>query len=89
MDLYFSDITKKNWEECIALSVSEEQNKFVASNVYSLAQSKFETEMCPLGIYVNDKMVGFLMYVKDSNACKAWIVRFMIDKSYQKKVMVK
>jgi diamine N-acetyltransferase len=82
-DIIFVDITKENWEKCISLTVSEEQSKFVSPNVYSLAQSKFETEMCPVGICVNNEMIGFLMYVKSSNAYKVWIVRFMIDKAYQ------
>jgi diamine N-acetyltransferase len=83
--LYLREITKENWEECITLSVSDEQSKFIASNLYSLAQSKFEPEMCPLGIYFDDHMVGFIMYVKDSKAEKVWIVRFMTDKAFQRK----
>jgi diamine N-acetyltransferase len=85
MRLHFADITKENWEECIALSVSDEQSKFIASNLYSLAQSKFEPEMCPMGVYDHETMVGFIMYVKDSNADKVWIVRFMIGKERQGK----
>lgn len=79
------EITFANWEECIALSVSEEQRKFVAPNVYSLAQSKYEPYMIPLGISDGSRLVGFSMHVKDADAEKAWIVRFMIDKEHQRK----
>lgn len=78
LNMEFVDIDIKNWEKCISLSVSEEQKGFVAPNVYSLAESKFETDMCPIGICVNGEMIGFIMYVKDPTAKKAWITRFMI-----------
>lgn len=32
-------ITWDNWEECINLKVTEEQDNFIASNIYSMAQS--------------------------------------------------
>lgn len=42
------DVTYENWEECIALRVSEAQRKMVAPNVYSLAQAKVQPECVPL-----------------------------------------
>jgi diamine N-acetyltransferase len=81
----FVEITKNNWRECIALTVSSEQKNFIASNVYSLAEAKFETGMFPIGISQNDKLIGFAMYGNDAEKNKSWIIRFMIDVSFQKK----
>lgn len=85
MNIEIRDVTKDNWKECISLSVLEEQKSFVASNVFSLAQSKFDTEMVPVCIYENNKMIGFAMYAKEPETGRIWIVRFMIDKQYQNK----
>jgi diamine N-acetyltransferase len=37
----------------------------IASNLYSLAESKFEPSFVPLGIYLETRMIGFFMYGKD------------------------
>ncbi len=34
-------VTKDNWRELIKLQVSEDQRRFVASNVHSIAESQF------------------------------------------------
>ena len=64
-------ILDKEMEECINLSVTEEQNNFVASNSYSLAEAydvnKKYTEKGkgnradPYAAYKDGKMVGFVM----------------------------
>lgn len=76
-------ITKLNWETCISLKVEKDQEKFVASNLYSLAESRFENSFLPLGIYAENQMIGFAMIGKDPADGVYWIVRFMIDKGYQ------
>lgn len=81
----FVEITKDNWRECISLTVTQEQQGFVASNLYSLAESKFEPEMCPVGICKDNKLVGFAMYGNEKEANKSWIIRFMITKEHQGK----
>lgn len=82
MSVTLREINKSNWEECIKLKVDETQVNFVASNVYSLAESKFETSFFPLAIYNRQTMVGFVMYGLDDDDW--WICRLMVDKNYQK-----
>lgn len=77
------EITVENWEECIALRVSEAQRGMVASNVYSLAQAKVQPECVPLAVYADDTMVGFVMYALDRDDGNWWIYRLMIDERYQ------
>ena len=79
------EITKSNWQECISLSVSDEQKGFIASNVYSLAESKFEPEMHPIGFKKDDSLIGFAMFGYETDENRAWIIRFMIDEKYQNK----
>jgi diamine N-acetyltransferase len=55
-------ITPDNWELCINLKTTDEQQHFVATNLYSLAQAKVFPECIPLALYYGETMVGFLMY---------------------------
>nr|WP_211173183.1 GNAT family N-acetyltransferase [Brasilonema bromeliae] len=88
VDVVLQEINQDNWEECIRLKTTEEQENFVASNLYSLAQSKFYPSCVPLGVYHNQTMVGFVMYEtmstgdQNSGYC---ICRLMIDKNHQRK----
>jgi diamine N-acetyltransferase len=80
----FKKITERNYEECLKLKVFENQNNFVASNVYSLAQAwVFNDYAYPFAIYADDVMVGFIMmgYDKDKGIYDIW--RLMIDMRYQ------
>lgn len=77
------EITKENFWECIEIEVAADQKAFVTSNAVSLAQSKYQPECIPLGIYLDDKMIGFAMYCIDADDGEYWIYRMMIDKNYQ------
>ncbi|MGM0835663.1 MAG: GNAT family N-acetyltransferase [Bacillota bacterium] len=76
-------IDESNWKEAINLKVGEEQKEFVASNVYSLAQFQFLKDFKAMGIYFEEKMIGFAMYGIDSDDGNYWIYRLMVDKAYQ------
>jgi diamine N-acetyltransferase len=76
-------ITAENWRECIRLTVAPEQQRFVATNVHSLAEARFHPELRPCAIYADETMVGFLMYGRDPDDGRYWIIRFMIDHRQQ------
>lgn len=78
-------ITAKNWNECIGLQPGEDQKRFVASNLYSLAESKFKPWMVPLGIYDGEEMIGFVMYGLDQDDGNPWIYRLMVSEGRQGK----
>jgi diamine N-acetyltransferase len=67
MSLEFRPVTRENWETLIDLKVREDQRDFVASNLYSIAESQFGFEeeghwdLFPYGIYADGKPVGFAM----------------------------
>lgn len=79
------DIDSENFWEIIKLKVTKEQEEFVASNTFSIAQSKVQTECIPLAIYKDKTPIGFLMYCMDSIDNEYWIYRVMIDTKYQSK----
>lgn len=84
MCVSFREITQDNFFECMRLSVREDQ-PFVASNAFSVAESKIFPYWITKAIYHEDKMVGFLMYTKDFDKNELYLCRFMIDQKYQGK----
>ena len=76
-------IAKENWIECIGLKVRPEQQDFVATNLYSIAESKADPSFIPMAIYNGEVMVGFTMYGRDPEDGRYWTVRLMIDERYQ------
>ena len=86
-------IDMANFRECIGLRVAEEQEDFVASNVYSLAQAKTNPRLHPFAIYdgsvfkreltPDDRMVGFVMYQIWDEV--GFVVRLMIDRRFQRR----
>lgn len=74
-----------NWEESANLSLHPEQVRFVAANVYSIAESRFHPELSPCAIYAGETMVGFTMYARNPSDEQFWIYRFMIDKTWQRR----
>jgi diamine N-acetyltransferase len=86
MEITIKPITRDNWQEAIDLKVGESQRGFVASNLYSIAESHFYDDFFPCGIYDDDQMVGFVMYGRDPRKPKRWwIIRLMVDEKYQKR----
>lgn len=85
-------VDEDNFEDVIKLKVAKEQEIYVASNVYSIAQSKVLPECIPLAIYEEEELIGFAMYAMDREEEEYCIYRLMIDarqqsKGYGKKAM--
>ncbi len=78
-----AEIDRHNYLSILDLSVSDEQRSFVASNMYSLAQAYAQPECVPLGLYAENRPIGFAMYCLDENDHDYWIYRLMIDKRFQ------
>ena len=85
-------ITKNNFQECIYLDIEEDQKKFVAPNIYSIAGAYIaltNKDFIPMlyAIYYEDIMVGFIAmsYELEDGVYFYDIYRFMIDKRYQSK----
>ena len=85
VEIHIREITADNFIEAIQLKVKKEQEKFVATNAASIAQSKFHTFLQCAGIYAGDIMVGFSAFGKNLEDGTIWIVRHMIAEEYQGK----
>ncbi|MBY6758870.1 GNAT family N-acetyltransferase [Clostridium botulinum] len=85
MNLHLEEVTIKNWRSIVALKVNENQQNFIESNAYSLAEWKFIPDFHPKAIYDNNKLIGFAMYGYFEKETRLWLDRFMIDYKYQNK----
>ena len=85
MNIELRPVTKSNFEAIAHLEVSHDQQHYVASNLYSIAESKVFPECIPLAIYDGNRPVGFLMYAFDRKDGTYWVCRLMIDRYFQGK----
>ncbi|XID95005.1 GNAT family N-acetyltransferase [Paenibacillaceae bacterium WGS1546] len=76
-------VDQSNWEDCIQLKPKQEQQKFIASNLYSIAEFQFLPGLIMRAIYCDEILIGFSMYGLDSDDGNYWIYRFMIDERFQ------
>ena len=78
------ELNAENWYACCELEVSKEQKEYMEPNAISIAQSKFEPTLKPFAIYVEEKVVGFLMYNSVQEELDGyWVYRIMVDKDFQ------
>jgi diamine N-acetyltransferase len=82
------EVTRENWAACAALSVHDYQRGYVASNVSTIAESKFEPHYQLRAISNGERVVGMLAYCHEVDPkCLElyWIFRLLIGKDYQRK----
>jgi len=84
------EVTKENLREVLSLSVTESQQRFVATNAKSIAQAHFYVEAWFRAIYADLVPVGFLMLhdellkpEPDEKEDFYFLWRLMIDHRYQ------
>ena len=90
MSIYLKDIDENNLLECALLTTNKEGKnyifeEFVASNAFSIAQSKVQKGWTVKAIYDDDLIIGFTMYGYCYEYDFYEICRFMIDHKYQGK----
>jgi diamine N-acetyltransferase len=89
-------VDSSNYRECIALAVAPDQQRFVASNVQSLAEAYVWRKGAePYAVYSDDEMIGFALLfplgegepddsVPPADTVRGFIlVRLMIDRRFQ------
>ena len=84
MNITLTDVDKNNYEEICDLSVAENQYDYVAENMWSLVESKFNPSYQTRAICLDGKPVGFFMWVPETKQ-RISIWRFMVDQNYQNK----
>ncbi|EMA6343137.1 GNAT family N-acetyltransferase [Bacillus cytotoxicus] len=84
MNLHICEVTANNWRSVAALHVASEQQQFIESNAFSLAESLYEGNGTSIGLYDGETLVGYAMYgwySKENDS--VWLDRFMIDYHFQ------
>ncbi|HEU4323495.1 MAG TPA: GNAT family N-acetyltransferase [Roseiflexaceae bacterium] len=92
MTVTLRELTRDNWRACVALRVADDQQNFVASNLYSIAEAQFYPGILCRAVYAGETMVGFVMFGPDDEYSPAderpdayVLVRLMIDQAHQGK----
>ena len=81
----FRKIDKSNYWDCMALTIDDSQEGFVADNKQSLVEAAYEDGLYTLGIYLEETMIGFILYDYDATFPGWSMSRFMIGKQFQGK----
>ena len=84
MEVSLRPVTKENYEKVCELDVTKEQEDYVACNMWSIVESKYNEGYEIRAIYMKEEPVGFFMWVQESKV-KISIWRFMVDKEHQQK----
>ncbi|MHA2504724.1 MAG: GNAT family N-acetyltransferase [Candidatus Kariarchaeaceae archaeon] len=85
------ELTLDNWGDAIALEVADNQEDYIASNVKTIAQSKFMPYLEVRAMGNEEGMVGLVAYVvrvselDDKKPDSGYIMRFMVDANHQGK----
>ncbi len=77
-------ITADTVREICALSVADNQNKFVASNAVSIAEAYFTDSAWFRAVYLENHAVGFAMLDIQPQKSEFFLWRLMIDHRYQR-----
>lgn len=83
MSIRLAAIDSENFAAVCDLDVSDEQQDYVASNMWSLVESHYIPGLTCRAIYHNEQPVGLLMWALECPT-KVSIWRFMVDQHYQK-----
>ncbi|WP_387463538.1 GNAT family N-acetyltransferase [Photorhabdus sp. RM323S] len=84
MHITLTDVNQDNYEDVCDLTVADHQYEYVADNTWSLVESKFNPSYQIRTICLDDKPVGFFMWVPETDR-RVSIWRFMVDRHYQNK----
>ena len=73
-------LTRYNWEEATQLRLYDYQEDYLPGVLHTIAQSKYEN-VFPHGIFLEERMVGFIAYGEFSGVC--WVSRVLVDRDFQ------
>jgi len=87
MTIRLQELNDSNWRECAALQLADEEKAFIASNVYTIAEWKFEADSIIKAIYFNNTLIGMLAYYlhDGQHGYFYWLYHLMIQKEHQGK----
>ena len=78
-------VDRDNWREVAKLKVSEAQSEFVAEPLYYLSLCHYGEVWNPLAIYLDEQVIGFMMWAEDPDDGSCWLGGILIDSAYQRR----
>ncbi|WP_453990323.1 GNAT family N-acetyltransferase [Bacillus nitroreducens] len=88
-NIILRDVTMDNLLDVIQLKSEDKPftlfEKWIASNVFSLAQAKVQPDWVTKAIYAGTQLIGFTMYGLENERNRFELSRIMIDYKYQGK----
>ena len=81
--LFLVKLSLNNWEEVASIKIASEQEHFIPSALFSIAETQFYSSSDLLAIYEDETPIGLIMYEPDAEPNSIFIVRFIIDEQYQ------
>jgi diamine N-acetyltransferase len=88
MSLHIREVTKETWRAVANLSVTDEQQPYIESTAFCLAEAMYDTQWKSVGLYDDEALVGYAMYGINIDVrieVEVWLDRFMIDRHFQRK----
>lgn len=88
MNLTLRAVNEKNYNEIVSLHVAKGQESFIETTQECLEEAKELSIWRPVGIYDEDKLIGFAMYglfEDEGTNGRVWLDRFMIGHEHQGK----
>ena len=88
MNLIVKEVDKNNYKEIINLKVSNEQKNYIETVEECLEEANIYPIWRPVGLYHEEKPVGFAMYglfVDEGRNGRVWLDRFLISDENQGK----
>ena len=76
-------VDRTNWRDVARLTVTAEQERFVATPTYYLALCTYGEVWHPLAAHVGSPVVGFLMWGIDDADDSCWLGGILVDRSHQ------
>lgn len=77
-------VNRENWREITRLEVNVSQREFVAEPSYYLALCSYDGLWQPFAIYLNEEVIGFMMWAVDPADGSCWLGGILIDKNHQR-----
>ena len=80
----FRELDRDNWLECAKLWT--EEDRFIAPNLYSIAEAQFYPKAVSRAIYDGGRMVGYILHGEDEDHEDLYIIdRLMIAAPFRRK----
>ena len=83
VEVQLRPVGKDNWREVAQLKVSESQREYVMEPSYYLSLCHYENIWHPLAMYLDEQVIGFMMWGIDPEDESCWFGGILVDESMQ------